>query len=57
MAKKKETAKKSEGAPLGSTTERMVKVKVLKDFDGHKKGDEISVNERKPLKQGFFKPV
>jgi len=41
----------------------LVKVKVLKDFEGHKKGDTIEVAERKirdssrMLKRGYIKPL
>ena len=43
--------------------DKMVKVKVLKDFEGHKKGETIEVAERKVrdssrmLKRGFVKPL
>ena len=43
--------------------DEMVKVKVLKDFEGHKKGETIEVAERKVrdssrmLKRGYIKPL
>ena len=46
-----------------SVQDEMVKVKVLKDFEGHKKGETIEVAERKVrdssrmLKRGFVKPL
>ena len=58
MAKKK-TVKKTVGAPK----ESLVKVKVLKDYEDHKKGDTIMVKERKVrdtaylLRRGYIKPV
>ena len=46
-----------------SVRDKKVKVKVLKAFEGHKKGDEIYVAERKVrdssrmLKRGYVKPL
>lgn len=44
-------------------TDEMVKVKVMKDFEGYKKGEEIEVPKRKVrdssriLKRGYIKPI
>ena len=46
-----------------SVQDKMVKVKVLKDFEDHKKGDVIEVAERKVrdssrmLKRGYVRPL
>lgn len=47
----------------GTVRDKMVKVKVLIPFEGHKKGETIEVAERKVrdssrmLKRGFVKPL
>jgi len=44
-------------------TDEMIPVRVLKPFDGHKKGDEILVTARKvkdssrEFKRGLIKPI
>lgn len=58
MAKKKADTGKSK-----TPKEELVKVRVLKDYDGFKKGDIRMVPERKirasarELRKGFIKPV
>ena len=48
---------------LNKVVDKMVKVKVLKDFEGHKRGETIEVAERKVrdssrmLKRGYVKPL
>jgi len=48
---------------VSSVRDKLVKCKVLKDFEGHKKGETIEVAERKVrdssrmLKRGFVKPL
>lgn len=55
--------KKLEGKPLPKVVEGMVRVEVLKDYEGHKKGEKLTVPERKVrdssrlLRKGYIKPT